>query len=115
MPVTTTIEVGVVHDAQKVGLDGHTCKHAHVATTSVAFGDTADSGADGAKNDANGLPSCCDGLMTTNRNLEHEPMRQHVPSYVRLAEDMGAFEMKEGVVELALRRQLSSQPDFLFE
>jgi hypothetical protein len=53
--------------------------------------------------------------MTTNRDLEHEPVRQHMPPNVRLTEDVSALEMREGAVEVTARHQLSGEPYFLSE
>jgi len=113
--MSATIEVRALHDAQKLGRNRHTRKHAHVATTGIARGKTADGGPDGAENDASSLPHRCHASIAASRNFEHEPVRQNMPSNVRLAEDVGAFEMEEGLVEAASHHQLSSQPDFLFE
>ena len=113
--MSTTFEVRALHDAQKVGRNRHARKHAHVASTRVAEGHAADRRSDGAKNDANSLPHRGDGLMTTNGNREHQPMRKHVPANMRLAEDVRAFEMKLRLVEVACLDQLFSQLDFPFE
>jgi hypothetical protein len=115
MSTSAMIEARSLHDAQEFGRNGHTRKHAHLATTGVAGGDTADRGPDGAKNDASNLPRCCEALMTANRNLEHEPVRQHMPPDMPLTEDVGAFEMYEGAVEVASPHELSGERDFLLE
>ena len=89
-----TIQIRAAHDAQELGVNGHTGKHAHAASTRVAGGDTADSRADCAQSDTSDLASRCDALATLNRNFQHEPVRQHVPAYLRLSKHVRAFEVK---------------------
>jgi len=100
---------------QEIGRDRHARKHAHVATPGVADGNAADRRAEGAKNDANDLAYRRDALVTANRKLEHEPMRENMPPNRCLAEHVSAFEMNAGAVQVAASHQLSPDHDFVLE
>jgi hypothetical protein len=103
------------HDARERRLNRQARKHAHVTAARVARRNTADGRSYRAENDANDLSDRCEALLAPDRDLEHEPVRHHMPPNLRLAEDVSALEMLEGVAEVALPDELSGQPELLFE
>jgi hypothetical protein len=110
-----TIEIRALHHAHKLGFNGHAREHAHAAAAGVADRNNAYGRPDGAENDASDLPRCCEALLTTKRNPEHEPVRQYVRPHMSLTEDVSSFETEEGMIEVASPHQLSREPDLLLE